>query len=486
MDSIKKSAILTVGLNSYAFNFELKGNQSFTTPEAIMSVSSSIEESSKGMRNFVNNHIINPKWKKNRPILFNSWEGSAFNINDEKLFEMAKICCEVGMELFVIDDGWFGKRINDHQGLGDWYVNQDKFPNGFKYTADNIRKLGLDFGFWIEPEMIQVGSEIFKKHPEFACISKNREPIERRHQLMIDMSNPDVVNYLFESIGKVIDETKPAYIKWDFNRNMSEAYSPYGTSAGELSYKYVLGTYSLMKKFTEKYPDVLFEGCSSGGGRFDLGVAYYMPQSWGSDDSNAYCRSFISCGTFAGYPQSTFGAHVSRDGCPIPDEDHFASLEDRFNLQCIGGFGYEFDVTKLPDSDLKIIKAQIAFYKKHRSLIQFGELEIVDNIFDDSNYLSYQISNDEKTKLVLVVVQTKKDVPEKCWKLKGLNEGKTYKIEVRQHLFSNELKLEKEVYTSSELMNIGIKLPGLDKIDNNDQYSGIFSRILIINEVKSS
>lgn len=484
LDSVKQTALITVGLNSYTFDYEVKGGEEFITPEAIMSVSSSLEEGSKGMRSFVNNHIINPVWKTNRPILFNSWEGSAFNINDDKLFAMAEVCNKVGIELFVIDDGWFGARNNDRQGLGDWYVNKEKFPNGFGYTANKIREIGLDFGFWIEPEMIQLGSEIFKNKPEFACISKNRAPLQRRHQLNIDMSNPDVVDYLFDSLCKVIDETKPKYIKWDYNRNMSEAYSPYGTKSGELMYKYIAGSYLLMDKLTKKYPNLLFEGCSSGGGRFDLGIAYYMPQTWGSDDSNAYCRSFISCGTFAGYPQSMFGAHVSRDGCPLPGEEHFASLEDRFNLQCIGAFGYEFDVTKLPESDLEIIKNQVSFYKQYRNLIQFGNLEIIDNIFENKDYLSYQISNDDMSEIIFVVIQTRRGVASKSWKLKGLKEDKKFAISVRQHLNSADFKLKKTLYSGKELMEKGIKLSCLDKEILDQKISGIFSRLFVIKEVK--
>ncbi len=480
IDSITKVATIQVGLNSYTFDYCLKGHQSFITPEAIMSVAASLEESSSINRVFSLNHIVDKKWHKARPILFNSWEGNAFNISDDTLFKMADVCNDVGVELFVIDDGWFGHRINDYSSLGDWWVDKSRFPNGFGHTAEVIKSKGLKFGFWIEPEMICIDSETYRNHPEFACMSSIRQPLERRHQLMIDMSNPEVVDYLFHHLSKVIEETKPSYIKWDFNRNMADAYSV-TSSSGEFSYKYTVGSYELMKRLVEKYPDILFEGCSSGGGRFDLGIAYYMPQSWGSDNSNAYCRTKISCGSFAGYHQSIFGAHVSRDGYAYDDGKRYSSLEDRFNLQCIGGFGYEFDVTKRTTEELSIMKEQIKFYKEYRDIIQFGNLVTVDNIFDNEDYLSYQISKDNT--IIYVAINPKPGIKSKAWKLVNLDRNSVYKVSSRKHLDGNNIELSKDTYTGEELMNEGIKLPALDSKADTSEYDGIFTRLLVIEKL---
>lgn len=480
LDWVKENLTVQAGINPYLFSYELKSNESFITPEAIMLVSSSLEESSKEMRHFVNNHIVDPKWLKERPILFNSWEGSAFKIDENNLLQMADRCKQVGIELFVIDDGWFLGRTTEWQALGDWVVDKNKFPQGFKHCADEIKSRGLKFGFWIEPEMISMVSEIYKKHPEFACKLPNREPLERRHQLMIDMSNPAVINYLFECLSKVIDEVEPSYIKWDFNRNMSDAYSYSNFKSGEFMYKYMMGSYDLMERLTKAYPDVMFEGCSSGGGRFDLGICYYMPQSWGSDNSNSYFRSFISCGTFAGYPVSTFGAHVSRDHYKVNGVNMAASLEDRFNLQAFGGFGYEFNLCNLSEHDLGIVKKQVEYYKKHRLLIQFGDLEIVDNIFDNNDYCSYQVSSKDGSEIMFTIIQTNPSAKGRAWKMKNLDKNAIYSIEMRkQDNLSKKMPI-KDSYTGAALMEQGIKLDSMYDTDDKESFVGIFSRMFYL------
>ena len=470
-------ASVRVGINDFAFEYLLKANESFITPEAIMVVASSIDEVRRNMHEFVNSHIISPQFQyKNRPILFNSWEGSEFKINEESLYEMALIAKEIGIELFVIDDGWFKNRYDDYRALGDWTVDKNKFKNGLKPFAEKIKNLGLQFGIWVEPEMISRDSDLYRSHPEYALISKNRLPIERRHQLVIDMANPDVIDYLYESLSKVFIEADVDYVKWDYNRFISDIYSSTNIRAGEYFHRFIMGTYELLDRLTKRFPNVLFEGCASGGGRYDLGVSYYFPQTWGSDNSATYCRTYISCGTFEGYPQSTFGAHISRDGNGFT---RTSSIEDRFNLNCVGGFGYEFDLRTFDKETLEIFKKQNEYFKKHQSLIQFGELSIIDNIFDDDRYYSFIINKGDEA--ILYICEINSNVPLKKWKCKYLDPNNEYEICFREQ--SNTQTIPSFTMSGKELMEEGIDIGSLSKkqkVDN--EYQGIYSRLAYIHK----
>ncbi len=469
-----------VGINDFGFEYALNKGESFMTPEAVMVVAESTDEITFKMHNFINNHIINPNYRyKDRPILFNSWEGSTFKIEEKSLLEMADVAKEVGIELFVVDDGWFSNRPNDHSGLGDWTADNNKFPSGIKKFAKKIREKGLKFGLWFEPESISINSDLFRKHPEFAQLVPEYIPFERRHQIVIDMANKKVIDYLFEMISKVIEEAELDYIKWDYNRLITDAYSNTGIRCGEYMHRFIMGTYELLDRLTTKYPNLLFESCSSGGGRYDLGILYYTPQIWGSDNSNSFYRSFITCGTLSAYPQSTFGVHVSRD---YSVTGHRSSLEDRFNINCLGAFGYEMDLRQDNKEDLEIIKKQIDFYKKHRHLIQFGHYYCVDNCFDDDRYYSFVVVSENKKEAILSAVELSPGVPNKTWKFKGLNPTAIYEIEMRPQA-NADIKLLPKL-SGVELMDTGLDLGSLyDEKDNNVFQKGIYTRMIFVKEV---
>jgi len=472
-----------VGISDFGFDYEVKAKESFITPEAIFTLKENKDELIKEMHSFTNGHIINPNFVgKSRPVLFNNWEGTGMKIDEKSLLDMAVIAKKVGVEQFVVDDGWFINRITDNGGLGDWTIDKNKFPDGLLPFVNKVRDLGLKFGIWIEPEMICINTDLFKVHPEYASIIPSRDPLERRHQLMIDMSNKEVVDYLFNSLSKVFDEIKPDYIKWDFNRYHTDMYSLANFKAGEFLHRWMMGSYDLFDRLTKRYPNTLFEGCASGGGRFDLGILYYTPQTWGSDDTNTYCRSFITCGTLTMYPQSTFGAHVSRDYCPKEDRNARSSLEDRFNLNSIGAFGYEFDFRTFEEKELNIMAKQIEYYKAHRELLSCGTFYINKNIFDDNRYFSFNVVSKDKKEAILFIEETERNIPSLSWKVKGLDENKTYEVTQREQY--NLKPFEKRIYKGKELIEKGIDIGSLDTTSDADLYPlGVFTRLFYIKEI---
>lgn len=480
VNSIFHSSVF-VGINDFGFYYPLDKGEEFITPEAIMCTAKDLDSITLNMHDFVLNHIADPNFKnKTRPIIFNNWEGTGMNINEENLTSMAEIASSVGIEQFVMDDGWFGVRNDGTSGLGDWFIDKHKFPRGLKDFANNIRSLGLKFGIWVEPEMININTELFKNHPEFACIIPNRDPIERRTQLMIDMANKDVQDYLFDCLSKVFDETKAEYVKWDFNRFLVDNYS-HADIKGDYAYNFMMGTYSLIERLKNRYPNILFESCSSGGGRYDLGMIFYMPQTWGSDDTNCYCRSFISCGTLTAYPQSTYGAHVSIDGCPLPDREIHSSIEDRFNLSATGAFGYEFDFRKRTAFELEVIKKQIVYYKKHKELFQFGKFYICNNCFDDDRYYSFTLVKDDEA--MMYISELLPNVAPITWKAKGLDESATYALEVREQYNALDSPLPKEM-SGKDLMEIGINIGSIYASNTDkDEFNGIYSRLIYLKKV---
>ena len=472
-----------VGINDFCFAYEVKKSESFVTPEAVMVFASSLDKVTSEMHRFVMNHIINPDFaNKIRPIIFNNWEGTGMKIDEKSLLDMAKIASSVGVEQFVVDDGWFKNRIDDKNGLGDWEVDKNKFPDGMGAFANKVRALGLKFGLWVEPEMISLKSDLYKKHPEFASIIPNREPIERRRQVMIDMANPKVVDYLFDSLCKVFDEAKPDYVKWDYNRFMSDNYSSIGIDKGEYTHRFILGTYSLMERLNKRYPNILFESCSSGGGRYDLGMLYYMPQTWGSDNSNSYWRSFITCGTLAGYPQSTFGAHVSRDGNPFREGGR-SSLEDRFNINCLGAFGYEFDFRTFKQDELDIMSKQVEIYKEHRELLQFGDYYVTENCFDNERYFGYIVVSKNKDEAIMMVAELAPHVRPHLWRAKGLDLNSNYHVVMRPQYNLKKEQLLDVVVSGKDLVKKGLDLGELYSTMDKELYNGIYSRLLYIKKV---
>ena len=321
----------------------------------------------------INRHLINQNHQyKERPILINNWEATYFDFNEKKLLAIAKKANKLGIELFCLDDGWFGKRNDDYSSLGDWYYNKKKLPRGVTRIANKINKLGLDFGIWVEPEMVNEDSDLYRAHPNWAIQVPNQEPSLGRNQLILDLTNHEVREYLKNTLESLFSSANITYVKWDMNRNFSDVFSSNldSESQGKFYHLYVLGLYEILEYLTTKFPHILFESCSSGGNRFDLGMLYYMPQTWTSDNTDAFERLLIQEGTSMLYPLSTISNHVSGDRSH--QVFRHTPLETRFNVSCFGVLGYELDLTQLTPFDTKVITKQIEFYKSHRNLFQYG------------------------------------------------------------------------------------------------------------------
>lgn len=363
------------GINPEGFEYKLEPGKFFESPEAVMTVSNDgFNGMSQNMHKFVRHHIVRGEWKnKPRPVLLNSWEAAYFKINERKLTKLGLAAKAVGIELLVMDDGWFGERNDDTSSLGDWTVNKKKLPNGVKGLADKINGLGLDFGIWVEPEMVNANSELFKKHPDWALGIPNHPHSEGRNQRILDLTRKEVQDFIIDSMSKVFSDGNIAYVKWDMNRIMSDVYSSKlaPENQGEVVYRYYVGLYRVMKTLTEKFPHILFEGCASGGNRFDLGILCYFPQIWCSDDTDALYRVNAMTNYSYGYPMSTLTAHVSN--CPNHQTLRVTPLETRFNVAAFGIFGYEFNLPDLGIEELLEIRKQVNFYKKYRDVLQYGD-----------------------------------------------------------------------------------------------------------------
>ncbi len=361
------------GINSENFEFEIGPNETFETPEAVSTFSNcGFNGISKNMHHFVNNHIIKGNFKnKTRPILLNSWEAAYFDINEEKLISLAKKGKEAGVELFVMDDGWFANRKDDYRSLGDWFENKEKLPAGLKGLCEKINDSGLQFGLWVEPEMVNVDSDLYRNHPDWAIEIKGKHHSEGRNQRILDIINPEVSEYVLNSLRRILNSCNISYIKWDFNRIFSDVYSPYlKTRQKETLHRYYISLYRIMDTLVKEYPHILFEGCASGGNRFDLGILCYFPQIWASDKTDALDRLKIQNGYSYGYPLSTYTCHVSI--CPNHITGRTVPLKTRFDIACFGNFGYELNLNLLDEWEIEEVKKQILFYKKYRELIQFG------------------------------------------------------------------------------------------------------------------
>lgn len=360
------------GINPYGFNFDLVPQQEFHTPEAVMSFShNGLNGTSKNMHNFINNHIVPKEFAyKDRPILINNWEATYFDFDKPTLLQLAKEAKDTGVELFVLDDGWFGNRSSDKAGLGDWVENKDKLCGTMKELAEDINNIGLSFGLWFEPEMVNQDSQLYKKNPHW--VMANGKMSAGRNQFILDLCNSDVRDYIVDSVSTVLKNANIEYVKWDMNRNFSDVFSASVNNQGEVCHRYVMGLYDIYKRLTTQFPKVLFEGCSAGGNRFDLGIMCFMPQIWASDDTDAVERVRIQKSVSYGYPQSVCSAHVS--ACPNHQTMRTTQIEARFNIAAFGVLGYELDLTKLPQIEKDIVKEQIAFYKENRATLLYGDM----------------------------------------------------------------------------------------------------------------
>lgn len=370
---------IIVGENDFLYRVRLDGGERVLSPEAVMCRAEKDDDLTEQMHTFVNRHILPPRFRAlPRPVLLNSWEGCGFRFDGEKILSMAKKARRLGAELFVLDDGWFGNRNDDTSSLGDWTANAEK-TGGLAPLSARIRRLGLKFGIWIEPEMISENSDLFRAHPEYAMTVPGRSPYRHRNQLMLDITLPAVKRFVIESVSSVIRESHADYVKWDYNRNMTDLPSDRGASVHYFR-RYILSLYEIFAEVTRRFPEVLFEGCAAGGGRFDLGILCFMPQIWTSDNTDARERLEIQFNTARLFPQSTMGAHVS--ACPNSFTGNSTPLETRFNTACGGNLGYELDPEKLSEKDCGTILRQIRFYKKYRNLLQFGKYYLLESAHD--------------------------------------------------------------------------------------------------------
>lgn len=394
---------LTAGINSQRFSWTLEAGAEFWTPEAVMTYSSEgFEKMSSNFHHTFREHLCRGKYKhERRPVLINNWEATYFDFDKEKILNIAKGASELGVEMLVLDDGWFGKREGDVSGLGDWYVNTDKLEGGLKPIADGINAMGMKFGLWFEPECISEDSDLYRAHPDWAIQIPGRQPNRSRYQLILDMGREDVREYLYERMTAILDSANIEYVKWDMNRHISDVYSAVlpKERQGEASHRYMLGLYDLLERLVSRYPDLLLEGCSGGGGRFDLGMLYYSPQIWCSDDTDAVERLSVQYGTSFCYPISAVGSHVS--AVPNHQTGRITPVETRGTVAMAGSFGYELDLNLLSDGEKEEVKEQIKTFKKYYNLTHEGEYYRLTNPMENRLYAAWEfVSQDQSEALV--------------------------------------------------------------------------------------
>lgn len=394
---------LNIGINDFGFSWELKPNASFQAPEVIMTFSDSgLNKMSNNFHHFIFDHVIHSEFKqKERQILINNWEATYFDFNEKQLISLVDEAKKLGIEMFVLDDGWFGHRDNSKVSLGDWRTNKKKFPLGLQHFANYVHNKGMKFGLWFEPEMISYDSELYRKHPNYLMNIPGREPSPTRNQFVLELGRKEIRDNIFEQMTNILDKVKIDYIKWDMNRHLSDVYEK-GLSPnrqGETYHRYILGLYDLMERLTAAYPNILFEGCSSGGGRFDAGIAYCMPQIWTSDNTDAIARLKIQYGTSMIFPINMMGAHVSVS--PNEQDGRITPLKTRFAVAMSGDLGYELNLLNLSTEEKKNIKNEIAIYKKFRKLIQFGDFYRLKSPFDSNQAAWSFVSKDKKEVLML-------------------------------------------------------------------------------------
>lgn len=448
-------ARLVMGIDDSDFSWELPSGECFTAPEVCMSYTScGLSKLSHNYHNAFLNHLIRSKWKdKQRPVLVNNWEATYFDFNAEKLLKIAEEASELGLDMLVLDDGWFGKRDSDYSGLGDWYVNEEKLGCPLKELVDKVNGMGLMFGIWFEPEMISEDSDLYRSHPDWAMVVPGREPIRGRSQLVLDMTREDVQEYIKERLFAIMDSANIQYIKWDMNRSIAAAYSAKlpRKRQGEVRHRYILGLYRVLEALLQRYPDLLLEGCSGGGGRFDAGMLYYSPQIWCSDNTDAIERLRIQYGTSFAYPMSTVSAHVSV--CPNHQNGRVTPFKTRGICAMQGTFGYELDLSKMTDDEKDMVRKQVQTFKQHYRLFQFGDYYRLTSPFDNRDYTAWEYANKNGEEACLSVVFTDlhgNPVPQLV-KFKGLLPAKEYKV------FRDDEPIGK--YTGAALMQGGILLP---------------------------
>ena len=425
------TARVMTGINPHCFLWKLGKGESFVTPQAVMTYShEGLNGMMAHMHDFVNNPIVRGEHKDaDRPIVLNNWEATFFNFNRSKILALARSAQKLGVEMFVLDDGWFGKRNNDLTGLGDWVENRKKLPGGIKYIANKVNKMGMKFGLWFEPECVNPDSDLYRAHPDWAISIPGRSRTLGRNQMTLDLTRKEVREYIIDSVDKVLSGANIEYVKWDYNRHISDMYSSGLRQQGEFFHRYILGIYEVLNEiFHVRHKNILFESCSSGGNRFDLGMLCFSPQIWTSDNTDPIERLDIQGGIYNFYPQSTVSAHVSM--APHAQTLRDTPIATRFNVAAFGVLGYELDFSELTPEERRQVKEQIAYYKEHRRTFQYGRLRKVR--VKNPDQISWQISDGNKTFAGLYQKykiacpgRDRLDVP-------GLEPDKIYSVESRQ------------------------------------------------------
>lgn len=438
-----------MGLSDEQFSYPLESGEIFYVPETILSYSNQgLSLLSQNLHKCIRTHVCRGKYKDAvRPVLLNSWEASYFDFDGKSIYELAKQAADIGVEMLVLDDGWFGKRDDDNSGLGDWQVNQKKMGEPLGSLVEKINALGLKFGIWFEPEAINEDSDLYRAHPDWALTIPGRNPVRGRNQLVLDFSRPEVVDHIFGQVCEILDQGNIEYVKWDMNRSLCDCFSRNTTEQGRVMYDYVLGLYDFLERLVQRYPDLLIEGCSGGGGRFDAGMLYYTPQIWCSDNSDARDRVDIQYGTSFGYPVSAVGSHVS--AVPNHQNGRMTPIETRAITAMAGTFGYELDPKKLSEQEKEEVRQQIQDYKKYAQLIQNGLYYRLTNPFEQQVGAWEFVSEDKEEVLVnAVMLEVHGNMTVNFIRLKGLEENCMYREE----------KSGKQ-YPSIALMETGIPLP---------------------------
>lgn len=455
-----------LGINPFDFCWKLEPGESFQTPEAVMVYTQEgLNGMSQTFHRFFRSHLMKSCWSNQpRPILINNWEATYFDFDEEHLLQIAEEAKKLGIELFVLDDGWFGNRNDDSSSLGDWDVNIQKLPNGVEGLAQKIQDLGMMFGLWFEPEMVNEESALYRQHPEWVVRTPDRRQSYGRNQFVLDFANGEVVDYLYDKMASILRCGKISYIKWDMNRNITEAFSPTlpADRQKEFYHRYILGVYSLYERLTQAFPKVLFESCASGGGRFDAGMLYYAPQAWTSDDTDAVERLKIQYGTSMVYPVVAMGSHVS--AVPNHQVARSTSLKMRADTAYFGTFGYELDVTKLDEEEKKEIREQIAFFKTYREVIQLGDFYRLQNN-EQGRVAWMSVSQDRACAVVGIYKILAQPNP-------GLKKVRLAGLEPQARYYCPQTQ---KIYGGDELMQFGILCETeFTGVLQSEQYPGVY------------
>ena len=434
---------IQMGLTDELFAYPLEAGAEFIAPEVILSYTNKgLSRLSQQYHHCIMNHICQGKYvHANRPVLINSWEAAYFDFTGDTIVELAKEAKALGIDMVVMDDGWFGKRNDDNSSLGDWYVNEEKLGGTLTKLIERVNAEGVKFGIWIEPEMVSEDSDLYREHPEWAITIPGRKPVRSRNQLVLDFSRKEVRDEIFKRICAVLDQGNVDYIKWDMNRSLADIYAP------NVTYDYVLGVYDFLEKLTNRYPDILIEGCSGGGGRFDAGMLYYTPQIWCSDNTDAINRTRIQYGTSFFYPVAAMGSHVS--AVPNHQTGRVTSMHTRGVAAMSGTFGYELNPALLNAKEKAEIRAQLAQYREYQELIREGDYYRLSNPFQD-NFAAWMVVSDDRSKALVSVIRLTAEAnpPAAYVTLKGMEEDAFYRE-----------KTTGKVYPGAALMEAGILLP---------------------------